>query len=147
MKKPLMFLIAFLFITITSSAQDKDYTDGKGNGYFWLSLNINYNSPLYNPKYDLLNIMLIHYNWQKNSWNEDYLIDCRDEITRLLSEDKTESTSFDTVIEKIDSFYTDQSTLPIPIVNAYCYCIKEIAGAGKDELSKYKNELMERYKN
>ena len=108
MKKPLMFLIAFLFITITSSAQDKDYTDGKGNGYFWLSLNINYNSPLYNPKYDLLNIMLIHYNWQKNAWNEDYLIDCRDEITRLLSEDKTESTSFDTVIEKIDSFYTDQ---------------------------------------
>ena len=145
--KILIIIVSFLFLLNTNLwAQDEMHTKDKENGYLWVSLKTNYNSSIYHPKYNFLILMLNRYETLRIKNNEDYFIDCRDELTRLKSESKAEPITIDIIIKKIDEFYTIKENLFIPIEDAYCYCIKEIAGAGKDELSKYKNELMERYK-
>ncbi len=119
------------------------YTKDTENGYSWLSLQ---NSiPYSNPKHDFLSGMLERYNILRIAQNKDYLIDCRDALTRLQSEGKTEEISIDIVVNNINKFYTDQSNLPIPIINAYCYCIKEMAGESKTELNEYLRKLLETF--
>ena len=45
------------------------------------------------------------------------------------------------VVKQIDNFYSEQENLVIPIVFAYCYTIKKLAGVTDKELKDYQDEV------
>ncbi|MBS4034625.1 MAG: hypothetical protein KGZ85_09180 [Ignavibacterium sp.] len=114
------------------------------NGYFWHSLSSPV--PYTNPRHDFLSGMLESYRMIKIADNKDYLRDCRKELQNLQEDMTLKSFSLDVVVKAINNFYSFQENLEILIVDAYCYCIKEIAGASNEELGKYKKGLIKRYK-
>ena len=142
--KYLFLLFIILFNTANLFAEDKNYTMGKQNGYYWLTL-LN-RGPLNTSKYNFLTNKLSYFDTMRKIQNTDYLSDCRAELDMLIQQNKSDSVDLDFIIKWIDSFYSLEENLYIPVADAYCYCIKEIAGASKEELIKYKNELAERYK-
>ena len=114
------------------------------NGYFWHSLSSPV--PYINPRHDFLSGMLERYRIIKIAENQDYLSDCRKELQNLQEDMKQKSFNLDVVVKAINNFYSVNENLEILIVDAYCYCIKEIAGVSQEELMEYKKEMLERYK-
>lgn len=138
-------IIFLLFLNSHLQAQDEMYTKDLQNGYYWHSLNSPI--PFSNPKHYFLSGMLERYNILKLATNKDHLSDCRDELTRLQEEKKSDLIDIELVVQAINEFYSNKNSLSIPIINAYCYCIKEIADVNKEELTRYKNKITERYRN
>jgi hypothetical protein len=138
----LLFII--LFNTTNLFAQDKNYTIGKQNGYYWNSLESR--DPLSTSKFNFLTNKLTIYESLRKLQTTDHFSDCRSELTKLYEEGKSDSVDLDFIIKWIDSFYSVEENLFIPVADAYCYCIKEIAGVSKEELMEYKKEIFERYK-
>lgn len=68
---------------------------------------------------------------------------CRAEISTMLKEGRSEDISLDDMVIAIDKFYRNPGNRIIPIIFAYCYCIKEFSGMSKKELSSYRKELLE----
>jgi len=144
MKMKLVIIFAIMiynFPIVTQQVQEVKTQ----NGYFWHSLSSPV--PYTNPRQDFLSGMLERYRIIKIAENRDYLSDCRKELQNLQEDMKQKSFNLDVVVKSINNFYSVSENLDILIVDAYCYCIKEIAGISKSELIKYKNELVERYKN
>ena len=67
---------------------------------------------------------------------------CREDINKLLSKGDSDKLSLEDVIKRIDKFYTQEENLVIPIIFAYCYVIKQFAGASSKELDIYKQEVL-----
>ena len=67
---------------------------------------------------------------------------CREEITLLSKQGKSDEISLNDVVNKIDEFYSQKDNLIIPIIFAYCYTIKKFAGASLEELAVYRNEVL-----
>lgn len=143
MKALMIFLIVFMSLTV--SAQYKEYTNGKQNGYYWNSLESR--DPLSTSKFNFLTNKLTIYETLRKLQTTDHFSDCRSELIRLYEEGKSDSVDMDYIIKWLDSFYSAEENLLIPVGDAYCYCIKEIAGVSKEGLINYKSELIERYKN
>jgi hypothetical protein len=53
---------------------------------------------------------------------------------------------FDHVVEQIDGFYLDASTIEIPVVDAYLYTIMKLKNAPPDELKNFLDKLRKTYK-
>lgn len=137
--------ISLLFLAISISAQNQANLDYSENGYYWLSLHNPI--PFSYPKHKYLEGILERYNILMMATNKDYLADCRLELAKLQKEGRSNLIDIDILVKAIDKFYSNQSNLSIQILDAYCYCIKEIAGLSKEELIKYRDELFKRYKN
>lgn len=142
--KYLFSLIILLFNTTNLFTQEKNYTMGKQNGYYWNSLESR--DPLSASKFNFLTNKLTIYETLRKLHTKDHFSDCRSELTKLYEEGKSDSVDLDFIINWIDFFYLVKENLFIPVADAYCYCIKELAGVREEELIKYKSELIERYK-
>lgn len=137
-------LIIFLAVLISGFvfSQDKRYTKGAENGYVWLTLNQSYNT-LTDYKFEYLASMLENQRYMIKYDNKPKLpIGCRDDITKLGESNKSEELDLDFMVEKIDEFYSRKENLIIPIIGAYCYCIKDLAGLSTKDLESYRQELL-----
>lgn len=140
----LVILFAIMIYSFPVAAQHKDQEVETQNGYYWHSLSSPV--PYGNPKQDFLSGMLERYKIIRIAENKDYLSDCRKELQNLQEDMKLKSFNLDIVVKTINNFYSVKGNLEILISDAYCYCIKEIAGVSREELINYKIELFERYK-
>lgn len=136
-----LLLSTVLLVTAVLIAQPKRYTKGAENGYTWLSLE-NPGVVYSDAKYNYLSGMLEKYRTLNEKFPEVERIDCRDDVNILLENGMSDKLSLDDMVDAIDKFYGKSDNLVIPIVFAYCYSIKEIAGLSKDELNNYRNELL-----
>jgi len=143
MKRVSKYLITIcLLFGATSLAQSQRYTKGAENGYSWSSMS----NPLRiydDSKYNYLGEILERYRLLKQSFPEVEHLGCGEDLNDLLKSGESENISLDDMVDAIDKFYNFEENLPIPIVFAYCYRIKELAGASKEELINYKEELMD----
>lgn len=136
------FLVIFLLFPIISIAQSNRYTKGAENGYSWNAMS----NPLRiydDSKSNYLGGTLERYRLLKQKFPEVEYLGCNEELNYLLESGESESISLDDMVRAIDGFYSSTENLQIPIVFAYCYCIKEIAGSSEEELDKYRNEVIE----
>jgi len=141
MKFHVMIFLAVLISGFVFS-QDKRYTKGAENGYVWLTLNQSYNT-LTDYKFEYLASMLENQRYMIKYDNKPKLpIVCRDDITKLGESNKSEELDLDFMVEKIDEFYSRKENLIIPIIAAYCYCIKDLAGLSIKDLESYRQELL-----
>ncbi|BDQ03756.1 hypothetical protein [Ignavibacterium sp.] len=127
--------IFILIFQILSFAQDKRYTKGAENGYMWIDYE-KY-SIMRDMKYDYLSSMLERQRViNLFQFNYDSL-GCRDDIKNLLEQNKLNELDLSMMVKKIDQFYSDDKLRIVPIVFAYCYCIKELSGKSRKELTEY----------
>jgi len=136
-----IFTIGLLLIA-TSFAQSHRYTKGAENGYSWSSMG----NPLRiydDSKYNYLSEILERYRLLKQSFPEVEYLGCGNELNDLLKSGESDNISLEDMVKAIDEFYSDTENLSIPIVFAYCYRIKELAGASEGELINYKKEVMD----
>jgi hypothetical protein len=67
---------------------------------------------------------------------------CRDDINKLSQSNKSEELDLNFMVNMIDDFYSKEENLVIPIIGAYCYCVKDLAGYSEIELEKYRQDLL-----
>lgn len=138
----LVILFAIMIYSFQIVAQHKDQAVETQNGYYWHSLSSPV--PYINPRHDFLSGMLERYKIIRIAENKDDLSDCRKELQNLKEDMKLKSFNLDVVVRAINNFYSVNENMEILIADAYCYCIKEIAGLSKEALMNYKSELIER---
>ena len=135
------FAIVLLF-SAAAFAQANRYTKGAENGYSWEAMG----NPLriYNDsKYIYLSEILERHRLLKQNFPEVGHLGCSEELNNLLKSGESDNISVDDMVKSIDEFYSYSENLPIPIIFAYCYCIKELSGASKADLNDYKIEVIE----
>ena len=139
----IILTIAISFIALTILAQDKLYTKGLPNGYAWIEP-LSVRPPVYAKEESLLaslqqrNILsTIDSSINKRS----FPLDCDDDINKLLKDNN--SIDFKDVVKRIDNFYKVKENLIIPVLGAYCCCIKELAGESIMDIEKYRQGLLE----
>lgn len=112
------------------------------NGYTWISLS----QPLSiatDNRYNYLVSLLQSKYLKKHANSANGIIDCEKDITELNeSISNVNKIDLDFMVRMIDRFYTNKENLSIPILGAYCYCVKELAGSKKDSLEAYRKELL-----
>jgi len=134
-------IITFLLISFLSVQAQDSSTKGADNGYAWNSMS----NPLVlfdDSKYNYLSGILQRYALLKENFPEAEKLGCGEEINNLLSQDKSDEISLDDMVTAIDKFYRNPENMRIPVIFAYCYCIKQKAGVSKKELADYRNELL-----
>jgi len=136
----IIYLVAFISSFVFS--QDKRYTKGAENGYVWLTLDQSYNS-LTDYKFEYLASMLENQRYMIKYDNKPKMpIGCRDDIAKLGASDNVEELDLNLIVEMIDEFYTRKENLIIPVIGAYCYSIKNLAGLSLKNLESYRQELL-----
>lgn len=139
-----IILICILFVTfeINILAQEKNYTKGLPNGYAWTAP-LSTRTPVYAKEESLL-ASLVQRNYLSNidsSINKrSFPLDCDNEINNLREENKL--IDFKDLVIQIDKFYTIKENLIIPVLGAYCCCIKELAGLSAEDIEKYRQDLL-----
>lgn len=132
----LTFAIFLIFlIQIHCLAQDKRFTRGAENGYMWIDFE-KY-SIMRDMKYDYLSSMLERQRIINLFQLQNDSLGCKEEIKTLLEINEQNQIDLSVMIKKIDMFYSEEKLRIIPIVFAYCYCIKEMAGRSEKELNEY----------
>ena len=134
-------IIIILIFTIELFPQSERYTKGAENGYAWLSMDdpsLHYSV----SKENYLSSILERLRVTKEKHPEVASLGCKEEMAILTKQDKSNEISMSDVVNKIDNFYSEKENLVIPIVFAYCYVIKKLAGTTAKELSKYRNEVL-----
>lgn len=137
-------LVIFLLVILNSFqfAQDKRYTKGAENGYVWITLNQSYNT-LTDYKFEYLASMLENQRYMIKYENKPKLpIGCRDDIAKVGESENAEELDLNFMVEMIDEFYSRKENLIIPVIGAYCYCVKNLAGLNLKELENYRQELL-----
>lgn len=127
--------ILSFFISLNIFAQDKRFTKGAENGFMWVDYE-KY-SIMRDMKYDYLSSMLERQRVINLFQIKSDSLGCRDDIKILLEKNKTNELDLSFMVEKIDEFYSEEKLRIIPIALAYCYCVKELAGKSKKELTEY----------
>jgi hypothetical protein len=123
-------------------AQDKRFTKGAENGYVWITLNQSYNT-LTDYKFEYLASMLENQRYMIKYDNKPKMpIGCRDDIAKVGESENAEELDLNVMVEMIDEFYTRKENLIIPVIGAYCYCVKDLAGLSLKDLESYRQELL-----
>ena len=139
----IVFVLLSLLSSISIFSQNNNYHKPIfDNGYTWVSLS----QPLSiatDNRYNYL-VSLLQSKYLKKYANSDIgIIDCEKDITELNeSISNVNKIDLDFMVRMIDRFYTNKENLSIPILGAYCYCVKELAGTKKDSLEAYRKELL-----
>ena len=144
-KNIMKFQVIIILIVIINSflfAQDKRYTKGAENGYVWITLNQSYNT-LTDYKFEYLASMLENQRYMIKYDNKSRIpIGCRDDISKVGESESAEELDLNFIVEMIDEFYRRKENLIIPVIGAYCYCIKDLAGLNLNDLESYRQELL-----
>lgn len=141
--KSMKFFLTILFsflIGLIIFPQEKRYTHGAENGYMWIDFE-KY-SIMRDMKYDYLSSMLERQRVINLFRLNNDSLGCSEEIKNLLESNETNEIDLNFMVKKIDEFYEKEQLRVIPIVFAYCYCIKELAGKSKKELAEYLIEVL-----
>ena len=133
-------LIIILLFIIEVFPQYERYTKGAENGYAWLAMD-DPTLPYSVSKENYLSSILERLRITKEKHPEVSSLGCNEELTSLSKEGKSYELSMSDIVNQIDNFYSEKENLVIPIVFAYCYKIKELAGLTDEELMNYKNEV------
>lgn len=138
-----IFLFVLLFsIQSFSQTQDERYTKGAENGYAWLSLNQS-NNTLTDYKFEYLARMLDNQRYMILYENKPKMpIGCRDDIVKLGESKNSDELDLNYIVKMIDDFYSRKENLVIPVIGAYCYCVKDLAGLSLKDLESYRQELL-----
>ena len=134
-------IIIILIFTIELFPQSERYTKGAENGYAWLSMG-DPSLPYSVSKENYLSSILERLRITKEKHPEVASLGCKEEMANLTKQGKSDEISMSDVVKKIDNFYSEKENLVIPIVFAYCYTIKKLAGTTTEELSEYRNEVL-----
>lgn len=135
-----LFLIFFFLAALNVFPQAERYTKGAENGYAWFAMDdpaLQYSV----SKENYLSSILERLRITKEKHPEVASLGCGEDITDLSKQDKSNEISMSYVVKQIDNFYSEQENLVIPIVFAYCYTIKKLAGVTDKELKDYKDEV------
>ena len=141
----LLFLIPVLLYCFQSLnlAQEIHLTKGYDNGYAWTSLSQPIKK-LVDYKQNYLSSILDNQKLRRLSRGKSpALFNCDEDIVNLSKSPLSARIDLDAVIRKLDKFYLDDENLIIPVLGAYCYCIKELAGTDKTELEIYRQKLID----
>jgi hypothetical protein len=136
-----IFFTSLIIFTAISFPQTERYTKGAENGYSWLAMddpNLMYST----SKENYLSSILERLSVTGEKYPEIASLSCKEDIIKLLSKGKSDKFSLEDVVKKIDGFYSREENLVIPIIFAYCYTIKQFAGASSKELNAYKEEVL-----
>jgi len=140
MKRTLTIALSFFALTIL--AQDKFYTKGLANGYAWTAPPSA--SMLAYSKGESLSGMLNRRKYQTQIQRDvSFPLGCDEEVEGLLKSNSYPIIDLQTIEKMIDEFYDNQENLAIPVLGAYCCCIKELAGESIVDIEKYRLELLE----
>jgi hypothetical protein len=136
-----LFLSLIIIISINLFPQSDRYTKDAENGYTWIRMEdpIKFYST---SKENYLSSILDRYRLTEEKHPEIASLSCRDDMNKLLEEGKSEEISLEDIVNEINIFYSGSENMIIPIIFAYCYIIKKLAGASTKELSVYKKEVL-----
>lgn len=136
-----LFLSLVIFISINLFPQSERYTKGAENGYTWISMEdpVQFYS---SSKENYLGSILNRYRLTEEKHPEIASLSCRDDMNKLLEEGKSEEISLEDIVNEINIFYSGSENMIIPIIFAYCYSIKKLAGVSAKELNVYKKEVL-----
>lgn len=127
MKNLLMLSVTFLILTVSSFAQYKYYTRGLANGYAWTAPPSA--SKFAYAKGESLYNILKRRKYQTQIQRElSFPLGCEMEMEELLESDSSSVIDLETIEKMINKFYDTEENLIIPVLGAYCCCIKELAG-------------------
>ena len=135
-------IIIILLIPIIIYPQGERFTKGAENGYTWISMeepNLLYDD----SKANYLSGILERMRLEKQQIPEFGNLICKKEFRNLLEEGKSDEISMDDMVDAIDQFYLQDENLVIPIMLAYCYCIKFFSGMNEEQLESYREKLLE----
>ncbi|WP_337866239.1 hypothetical protein [Ignavibacterium sp.] len=130
-----LITICLFLISLEAAAQDKRFTHSAENGYMWIDYE-KY-SIMRDMKYDYLSSMLERQKVINLFQLQDDSLSCREDIKNLLESNEQNQIDLSLMVKQIDKFYSEEKLRIIPIVFAYCYCVKELAGKSKKELTEY----------
>jgi len=136
-----LFLTLVIFISINLFPQSGRYTKGAENGYTWFRMedSIKFYST---SKENYRSSILDRYRLTEEKHPEIASLSCRDDMNKLLEEGKSEEISLEDIVNEINIFYSGSENMIIPIIFAYCYSIKKLAGASAKELNVYKKDVL-----
>ena len=140
MIKNIFLLIAFI-LTLNLAAQDKRYTHNAENGFMWLDFDKR--MIMRDLKYEFLSSLLEKQNVLNSHQFRFDSLDCKNDIKFLIETGKADKIELSDMVKKIDNFYATSDYLIIPIMYAYCYCIKEMAGYRSIEMENYISKVLE----
>ena len=135
------FIILFVLLPITVFTQSERYTKGAENGYTWIRME-DPSQHYSTSKETYLSGILDRYRLTQEKHPEITSLSCREDMEKLTIEGKSETISLEDVVEEIDVFYSRSDNMIIPIIFAYCYTIKKLAGMSMKELNSYKEEVL-----
>jgi len=93
-------------------------------------------------KENYLSSILDRFRITKEKHPEIASLSCKEDINKLSTDSKLNAISLNDVVLEMNNFYSVEDNLIIPIIFAYCYTIKKIAGATIEELSYYREEVL-----
>lgn len=139
----IFLFVLFISVQLFSQTQDERYTKGAENGYVWLSLNQS-NNTLTDYKFEYLASMLDNQRYMILYEKKPKMpIGCRDDIVKLGESKNSEELDLNFMVKMIDDFYSRKENLVIPVIGAYCYCVKDLAGLSLKDLESYRQELLD----
>ncbi|HSW54073.1 MAG TPA: hypothetical protein VLH59_03215 [Ignavibacteriaceae bacterium] len=133
--------VLLLFFAANAFPQSERYTKGAENGYTWISME-DPTQPYNTSKENYLGSILDRYHLTQEKYPEIASLSCSDDMNKLLEEGKSEEISLEDIVNEINIFYSGSENMIIPIIFAYCYTIKKLAGASAKELNVYKKEVL-----
>jgi len=141
MNKPKYLFVLFFFFAVNLFSQSERYTKDAENGYTWISLEdpVQFYS---SSKENYLGSVLDRYRLTEEEHPEIAMFSCRDDMDKLFEEGKSEEISLEDIVNEINIFYSGSENMIIPIIFAYCYSIKKLAGVCAKELNVYKKEVL-----
>jgi len=148
---PNYLLFSFLFLASTTVfAQSRDaqhlnerFTHGAENGYSWLEY-AKTSHTVEDYRYNFLASMLDYHRGRKQAGlKPKFPIDCFDDIYKLSEAGRGEEIDLHAMVKLVDKFYSRKDNLIIPILGAYCYCIKSLTNLSEIKLEGYRKELLD----
>ena len=134
------FIVLLVLLPITVFAQSERYTKGAENGYTWIRME-DPSQHYSTSKETYLSSILERYRLTQEKHPEISSLSCEEDMGKLAWEGKSNKISLEDVVEEIDVFYSRSDNMIIPIIFAYCYSIKKLAGARQEELSNYRKQI------
>jgi hypothetical protein len=135
------FILIFLLFIVNLFPQAERTTKGSVNGYAWLTMDepaLMYST----SKENYLSSILDRFRLTNEKHPEIASLSCKEDINKLSTEGKSNEISLNDVVIEMNDFYSVDDNLVIPIIFAYCYTIKKIAGATIEELSDYRDKVL-----
>lgn len=121
---------------------DKRFTHGAENGYSWLEY-AKKSHTVEDYRYNFLSAMLDYHKGRKQmGLKPKFPINCYDDINKLGEAGKGNEIDLNAMVKMIDKFYSKEDNLIIPILGAYCYCVKSLTDLSNEELENYRQDFL-----